>query len=98
MAVAIAQKGGVVGIWPLGSMYRTLDAYAGALIDAAEALGAAHVGVGTDLAGLPSSVMPGYAEFAALEEALVRRGIKADDIAGMLGGNYLRVLGRSLAG
>ncbi|HZM47355.1 MAG TPA: membrane dipeptidase [Burkholderiales bacterium] len=56
------------------------------------------VGVGTDLAGLPSSVVPGYAEFAALEEALVRRGIKAGDIENMLGGNYLRVLGRSLAG
>jgi membrane dipeptidase len=98
MAEAIAKKGGVVGIWPLGSMYRTLDAYAGALIDAAEALGAAHVGVGTDVAGLPSSVMPGYAEFPALEEALARRGIKAGDIEGMLGGNYLRVLGRSLAG
>ena len=79
-------------------MYRSLDAYAGALVDAAEALGAAHVGVGTDLAGLPSSVIPGYAEFAALEEALVRRGIKAGDIENMLGGNYLRVLGRSLAG
>ena len=70
----------------------------GVLAAAAEALGAAHVGVGTDLAGLPTSVMPGYAEFPALEESLVRRGIKAGDIENMLGGNYLRVLGQSLAG
>ena len=97
LAVAIAKKGGVVGIWPLGSMYRSLDAYVGALIDAAEVLGAAHVGVGTDYAGLPSSVVPGYAEFPLLEESLAKRGIKADDINNMLGGNYLRVLGRAIA-
>jgi microsomal dipeptidase-like Zn-dependent dipeptidase len=53
---------------------------------------------GTDYAGLPSSVMPGYAEFPMLEEALVKRGIKADDIENMLGRNCLRVLGQSLAG
>jgi membrane dipeptidase len=96
LAAAIARKGGVVGIWPLGSMYRSLDAYAAALIEVAQALGFAHVGVGTDYAGLPSSVVPGYAEFPLLEEALVRRGIKADDIENLLGGNYLRVLRQSL--
>jgi membrane dipeptidase len=97
LALAIAKKGGVVGIWPLGSMYRSLEAYAAALADAAEALGPAHVGIGTDYSGLPSTVLPGYAEFPPLEEALAKRGIKADDIRNMLGGNYLRVLGQSLA-
>jgi membrane dipeptidase len=97
LALKIAKKGGVIGIWPLGSMYRTLNAYADALLDAAEALGPAHVGVGTDMDGLPSSAMPGYEEFAALEEILARRQIKADDIENMLGRNYLRVLRQSLA-
>jgi membrane dipeptidase len=97
LALKIAKKGGVIGIWPLGSMYRSLNAYADALLDAAEALGPAHVGVGTDMAGLPSSAMPGYEEFAALEEILAKRRIKADDIENMLGRNYLRVLRQSLA-
>lgn len=96
LAVKVAQKGGVIGIWPLGLLYRSLDAYAGALIDAAESLGAAHVGVGTDLAGLRNSVMPSYAEFGALEELLAKRGVKAEDIGSILGGNYLRVLRQSL--
>ena len=98
LAVKIAQKGGVIGIWPLGSMYRSLDDYAGALIDAAAALGAAHVGVGTDFAGLPSSVIPSYGEFGVLEELLAKRGVKAPDVENMLGGNYLRVLRQSLLG
>lgn len=96
LAMKIAQKDGVIGIWPLGSMYRSLDAYAGALIDAAELLGAAHVGVGTDLAGLPSSVIPNYVEFGALEELLAKRGVKVPDIENMLGRNYLRALRQSL--
>ena len=63
----------------------------------AEALGPAHVGVGSDMVGLPSSVIPGYEGFAALEEILAKRRIKADDIENMLGRNYLRVLRQSLA-
>ena len=86
-----------MGIWPLGSMYRTLDACAGALIDAPEALGGRPRGRGHGSRRLASSVKPGYAEFAMLEQILARRGIKEEAIAGLLGGNYLRVLGQSLA-
>lgn len=97
LALKIAKKGGVIGIWPIGLMYRSLDAYADALLDAAESLGPAHVGIGTDFAGLASSVMPGYEEFAALEELLAKRGVKGEHIENMLGRNYLRVLRQSLA-
>jgi membrane dipeptidase len=93
----IAAGGGVVGIWSLASQYPTLDAYAGALIDGAAALGAAHVGIGSDLAGLPTgSVMPGYEAFAVLEELLAKRGVKREEIDGMLGRNYMRVLQQAL--
>lgn len=87
----------MIGIWPLGSMYRSLDAYADALLETAEALGPAHVGVGTDIDGLPSSAIPGYEEFPTLEKTLTKRRIKAEDIENMLGRNYLRVLRQSLA-
>jgi membrane dipeptidase len=98
LAVKIAKNGGVVGIWPIGAMYRSLDAYADALLDAAEALGAAHVGIGTDMAGLSSSVIPDYEGFPALEALLAKRGVRRDDIENMLGKNYLRVLRQALAG
>jgi hypothetical protein len=38
-----------------------------------------------------------YAEFAAREEALAKRGINGHDIGNTLDGNYLRVLGRCRA-
>jgi membrane dipeptidase len=97
LAVKIAKKGGVIGIWPLGSMYRSLDAYADALLDAAEALGPAHVGVGSDMSGLPTTVIPDYEAYPALVEILAKRRVKAEDIENLLGRNYLRVLRQSLA-
>lgn len=98
IAMKIAKQGGVVGIWPIGAMFGSLDAYADALLNAAETLGPAHVGVGTDMAGLASSVIPDYERFPVLEALLARRGVRDEHIAGMLGGNYLRVLQRALGG
>ncbi|HYC45964.1 MAG TPA: membrane dipeptidase [Burkholderiales bacterium] len=97
-ARAIAAKGGVIGIWPLGRQYGSLDGYASALIDTAQTVGIAHVGVGTDLFGLGgSTVIPGYEQFPQLEEVLLKRGLKPDEARGVLGGNYLRALGAALA-
>jgi len=97
IARKIAAKGGVVGLWALGSMYRSLGGMADALLDAAEKLGPAHVGIGTDLAGLPSTVIPTYAQFAELGEVLAKRGAKGEDLDNILGMNYVRVLRQALA-
>lgn len=96
-ARSIAQKGGVIGIWPLGVQFRSLSRYVSALLDTAETVGLAHVGVGTDLYGLGgSTVIPGYEQFAEVEELLTRRNLKTDEVRGILGGNYLRVLKEAL--
>ena len=98
LALKIAKKGGVVGIWPIGSMSRSLDAYADRLLDLTETLGPAHVGVGSDMFGLPSTVIPDYEAYPALEEILAKRRVNAEDSTNILGRNYLRVLRQSLAG
>lgn len=92
LAKAIAAKGGVVGFWPDWYTYANLSLMADALAHAAGEIGAAHVGIGSDLHGLLRTVMPSYVEFAALEEELTRRGMKGPEVDGILGGNYLRVL------
>lgn len=97
-ALKIAKKGGVVGLWPIAAQFRSLDAYADALLNMAEALGPAHVGIGSDMFGVPpGAVIPAYEAFPALEELLVKRRVATADIEGMLGRNYLRVLRQSLA-
>lgn len=93
----MAEKGGVIGIWPLGLQFGSLDAYASALIDTARTVGIEHVGVGTDLFGLGgSTVIPGYEQFRELEDILVKRGLKTAEIRGVLGDNYLRALRAAL--
>jgi membrane dipeptidase len=97
LAEKIAKKGGVVGVWPIGSQFRSLEAYADRLIELAGVLGPEHVGVGSDTFGLPTTVIPGYEAFPALEEIFIKRGVSAGDSANILGRNYLRVLRQALA-
>jgi membrane dipeptidase len=93
----MAEKGGVIGIWPLGAQFGSLDSYASALLDTARTVGFDHVGVGSDLMGLGgSTVMPGYEQFPQLEEVLSKRGVKAAEIRNILGGNFLRALRAAL--
>jgi membrane dipeptidase len=97
VAKQIAAKGGVVGFWALGAQFRTLSGMADAVLDAAEKLGPAHVGIGSDMAGMPSTVMPTYVQFAELGEILAKRGVKGEDLDNILGMNYVRVLRQALA-
>lgn len=92
VARRIAEKGGVIGVWPDGFTYANLELMADALVRLAGELGAAHVGVGSDMNGLIRTVIPSYAEYARLDEMLGKRGMKPAEIEGILGGNYLRVL------
>jgi len=96
IARRVADKGGVVGLWPNGLVFGNLDLYADELVRMVAALGAAHVGVGSDLNGITRTIMPGYAQFAALEEALASRKLSDDDVRAVLGGNYVRVLRQAL--
>ena len=96
VARRIAERGGVVGLWPNGLVFANLDLYADELVRMVKVLGAAHTGVGSDLNGITRTIMPTYAQFAALEGALEQRGLAPQDIAAVLGGNYVRVLRESL--
>jgi membrane dipeptidase len=96
IARRIAERGGVVGLWPNGLIFGTLDLYANELVRMVAALGAAHVGIGSDLNGITRTIMAGYAQFASLEEALASRKLSDADIRAVLGGNYVRVLRQAL--
>ena len=96
LAQRIADKGGVVGLWPLASQFGELARFADELVAMAKRFGPSHVGIGTDMFGLPGSVIPSYGEFALLPGLLEQRGVGATDIAALLGGNYIRVLRQAL--
>lgn len=97
LARRIADKGGVIGLWPLRPEFDHLQHYADELIAMRKRFGAQHVGIGTDMFGLPRTVIPSYAEFSELPDLLARRGLKSADIEAILGGNYIRVLREALS-
>jgi len=97
----IARSGGVIGIITWNELLGgdSLEAMADAVVHGASVAGAAHVGIGTDFDGWVASAngIRDATRYPALTQALVRRGFSEPELRGILGGNYLRVLGESYA-
>ncbi len=93
LAKAIANEGGVVGIFPI---QRSIAQYAAALNALANAIGAHHAGMGVDLDGLSRPAIATYRDLPELARELGSLGMKDAAIDGVLGGNYLRVLKQAL--
>ena len=91
-ARAVADTGGVIGVWPPTSIYPDLDAMARGMRDLAQAVGVEHVGLGTDMLGLlVPAAMASYRQLPLLADALIRAGFSPDGTSLILGGNYARV-------
>ena len=91
-ARAVAQTGGVIGIWPPASIFATLDDMVDGFSRMVEVVGVDHVGLGTDMRGLTGpSVLDNYRDLPLLTEKLLDRGFAPVDIGKILGGNYARV-------
>jgi membrane dipeptidase len=97
-AKAIADKGGVVGLWSLtADIGKTVEAYADRMLELADWLGEDHVAFGTDINGLgPFSVLSGYGDVRRVVEHWQRRGIADARIRKLAIGNYARVLKAAL--
>lgn len=88
----VAQTGGVVGVWPVASIFPTVDAMAIGMAQLASVVGVDHVGLGSDMRGLTGpSVLPTYRAVPLLAQALLMHGFSAEDAGKILGGNYARV-------
>jgi membrane dipeptidase len=93
----IARTGGMVGVITWNSLLGgdSVEAMADSIVHGASVAGAAHVGIGTDFDGwVPSAAgIRDARQYPALTERLAQRGFSESELRGILGGNYLRVLG-----
>ncbi len=101
----IAATGGVVGVTfvpefltadPQGP---TLEHVLDHIEYIAGLVGVEHVGIGSDfdgLGGTPPKGLEDARRYGAIREGLARRGFSPDQIAAIMGGNWLRVLRRVL--
>ena len=87
-ARAVADTGGVIGVWPNTADFPHLDAMAMGIKRMADVVGAVHVGLGTDMLGfIRPPVFTSYAQLPALLKA----GFTSVETGQILGGNYRRV-------
>ena len=98
-AKEIARSGGMLGVitWDflLGGRKARLEQMADAIVHAALVMGPRHVGIGSDFDGWVHSVegIRDARQYPALTAQLAGRGFDEAEIRGILGGNYLRILG-----
>ncbi len=95
--LAIAGTGGVIGLWPYFHRGRGVHD-AGDLVrharHLADLVGAEHLCIGTDMNGVPG-VMDGYRgerDFSRITAELRRAGFSSEEVSGVAGENFLRVL------
>lgn len=91
--VAIAAKGGVIGIWPNGESNPTMDDMVRNIDYVKKLVGIDHVGIGSDLRGM-ASYTSGFGEdanFQAIAEALLAHGFSEAETGKVMGGNFFRV-------
>jgi membrane dipeptidase len=90
-ARAVAETGGSIGLW---HFFPTVERYVDGLKEMAEIVGADHVSIGTDT-GARGGLFPRYDEFPRLVDGMLRGGFTRPEVAGIIGGNYLRIFAAS---
>ena len=94
---ALGANGGVIGIgyWDAAVCAPTPDATARAIVHAARVAGIDHVGLGSDFDGATTTGLD-TAHVDAITDALIRAGMTEADIAKVMGGNVVRLIGAGL--
>ena len=90
---AIAENGGVVGIWPHGRHLSDVSEMVDYMEHVIKVGGIDHVGIGSDLRGI-SRYVKGFdkeARFHAIAAELLSRGYSDEDVGKAMGGNFFRV-------
>ncbi|AEF40186.1 dipeptidase [Hoyosella subflava] len=101
-AEAIADTGGLVGLWPMrlrDAAMVDLDDFARHASHLADLIGPEHLCIGTDMNGVVSYAhgFGGSKDFPMLAAALLQAGFASGEVAAILGANAQRVLAKVLS-
>ena len=96
-AKLIAEKGGVVGLWPMRSdVGETPDAYAQRLWELGEWLGVDHAAIGSDMNAISRPAIASYADLQSVVRNWQRAGFPDASIRKLAIGNFARVLKQAM--
>ena len=91
-ARAIADTGGVVGIW---HFFPGVERYVQGIKEMVDVIGVDHVGVGTDQQMAPGAIQD-YANYGSLADEMLKGGFTAEETGKILGGNFVRLWGKTI--
>ena len=91
-ARAVSDAGGLIGAWPSGVVSETLDDFVDEVVRLVDLVGVEHVAIGTDLDANFRPVLTEYRQFDDLDGGLAARGLGAEDIDRVLGGNAVDLI------
>lgn len=89
----VTQAGGIVGSVPSGIGQKTMADWIVSILRLVEAVGVDHVAIGTDMDANFMPVFTDYAQWPLIPAALLARGLMEADVAKIMGGNFLRLMG-----
>jgi membrane dipeptidase len=88
----VADSGGVIGAWIAVLWQDRMAGMITHMFRLIDAVGIDHVGIGTDMpAGVAEQEMPDFSRHGELRQALIDRGMHADEVEKVCSGNWLRV-------
>ena len=96
-ARAVAEAGGLVGVWPSGVTSSTMGDFTDEIMRLVDLIGVDRVAIGTDMDANFRPVLRSYADFAELPRLLAGRGLRDEEIDKILGTNARDLL-RTVAG
>jgi membrane dipeptidase len=95
-AKMVAGAGGIIGSWPSGIGNNNFAEYIDSIRRLIDAVGVDHVAIGTDMDANFKPVLRSYRDWGLIPSALLARGLHEEEVAKIMGGNFLRVFKANL--
>ena len=95
-AKLVAAAGGIIGSWPSGMGQVSFSDYIDSIQRLVDTVGIDHAAIGTDMDANFKPVLRSYRDWSLIPSALLARGMHDEDVAKIMGGNFLRVFKSSL--
>jgi membrane dipeptidase len=95
-AKLVAAAGGIIGSWPSGVGQANFSEYIDSIQRLIDAVGIDHAAIGTDMDANFKPVLRSYRDWGLIPAALLARGLQEQDVAKIMGGNFLRVFKSNL--
>jgi membrane dipeptidase len=90
-AKLVAGAGGIIGSWPSGLGLSSFADYVDAIMRLVDAVGIEHTAIGTDMDANFKPVLRSYRDWSLIPAALLARGMREDEVAKIMGGNFMRI-------